>query len=349
MDGLSAARSWNAQARRLHAEGRTAEALEPARAALAVVRRARGPRHDDTTSVRIGLSIICERLSLYDEAEEHAERAVAATDHDGAPVRLRTHALSRLAVMDRIRGRLDHAGMLYEQAIALATTNPSATDSDQVSLLSGLGVVHKAAKRYDAAEALYRKALGMTNPDGDAAASLWHNLGGLDHARGRHAAGEPAARRSVRIRAALLGADHPMVAADQAALASLLAGQKKYREAEDLYLTALVIFEKTYGVENYEVAVTHNDLGALEAARGNTDLARRHYYLAIALKTGILGAGHPEVALTRRNLAVLDGKAQNQAADEAGKPAQHGDFDLLGGVADDLSLGTDRGVRRACS
>ncbi|GAA1672827.1 tetratricopeptide repeat protein [Fodinicola feengrottensis] len=306
MDGLGVARIWNAQARRLHAEGRTAEALEPARAALALVQRVRGARHGDTTNVRLGLSIICERLSLYDEAEEQAERSVTATDHDDAPVRLRAHALSRLAALSRIRGRLAHAEILYQHAMALST----ADDTDRVSLLTGLGVVYKATKEYDAAERLYRKAMGMTNPHGAAAASLWHNLGGLDHARGRYAAGEPAARRSVRIRSRLLGVKHPTVAADKAALASLLVGQGKFDEAEDLYLTALLIFSDAYGMDNYEMAVTHNDLGALAAARGNPELARRHYTQAIAIKTKILGANHREVALTQRNNRLLDGGSE---------------------------------------
>ena len=83
-------------------------------------------------------------------------------------------------------------------------------------------------------------------------ATLFHNLGGLDHARGLFAAGEPYARRAVEIRERLLSPDHTETAAHLAALAALLDGQGRYDEAERLYLRALSIFERAYGMENYE-------------------------------------------------------------------------------------------------
>src|SRR5262249_25309978 len=73
---------------------------------------------------------------------------------------------------------------------------------------------------------LYRRALVITEsqlgPQHPEMATLYHNLGGLEHARGRFARGEPFARRSVAIREKALGADHPDVAADVAALAAIL-------------------------------------------------------------------------------------------------------------------------------
>ena len=65
-------------------------------------------------------------------------------------------------------------------------------------------------------------------------ATLYHNLGGPEHARGEYARGEPFARRSVEIRERALGPDHIDVAADVAALAGLLDGQGKYEESEPL-------------------------------------------------------------------------------------------------------------------
>jgi hypothetical protein len=50
------------------------------------------------------------------------------------------------------------------------------------------------------------KVLGAEHPD---VATLYHNLGGLEHARGRYARGEPFACRSVAIREKALGAIIP--------------------------------------------------------------------------------------------------------------------------------------------
>jgi len=293
------------EARRLHEDGRPARALPHAQAALAIVERERGPDHADTANVCLGLSLIHEQLSEYDQAEAYARRAVEITravPGGATATRLRIHALAQLATIERIRGRIGTAERLYREVLDLA--DGESAHPDLVTLLSGLGIVYKAAGRYDDAEALYRRALAITGPDGRAAASLWHNLAGLDHARGRYAAGEPAARRSVALRSAALGAQHPTVAADQAALASLLAGQGKYDEAETLYRHALDVFERVYNPDNYEIAVTCNDLGVLMAARGNTQHANQFYRRALHIKQTIFGPDHAEVALTRRNLAA---------------------------------------------
>lgn len=80
-------------------------------------------------------------------------------------------------------------------------------------------------------------------PDHVALATLCHNLGGLEHARGQHARGEPWARRAVLLREAALGPDHPVVAEDVAALAAILDGLGQRDEAEALYWRAIRTFE----------------------------------------------------------------------------------------------------------
>src|SRR5262245_38864489 len=110
-----------------------------------------------------------------------------------------------------------------------------------------------AARLYRRALAITERALGPDHPD---VAPVRHNLGGLAHARGAYARGEPWARRAVVIRTRALGDDHPDVAADLVALAALLDGQGRYTEAEALYRRALTVFERTFGLSHYEVAIT---------------------------------------------------------------------------------------------
>src|SRR5262249_59730025 len=103
------------------------------------------------------------------------------------------------------------------------------------------------------AVAVLENRLGKSSPQ---ATSLYHNLGGLEHAQGRFAEGEPFARKSVELRRLVHGDNHPDVAADVAALAALFDGQGKYDEAEMLYDHALSVFERFYGPEHFEIAVT---------------------------------------------------------------------------------------------
>ena len=77
--------------------------------------------------------------------------------------------------------------------------DPAAVDvRASAALLNGLGVLHKYQGRYDEAEPAYRRALAIAEaalgPDHPDVASLYHNLGGLEHARGNAARGEPWAR-----------------------------------------------------------------------------------------------------------------------------------------------------------
>src|SRR5206468_2744879 len=130
-------------------------------------------------------------------------------------------------------------------------------------------------------------------------AALYHNLGGLEHERGRFARGEPFARKSVLLRRRALGPRHPDVAADLAALAALLDAQRKDQEAGKLYRRARSIFShdspssssKTLGrgggsdgQPDYEVAVISNNLAAIKQRQGKTADAEQLYRKALALK-----------------------------------------------------------------
>jgi tetratricopeptide (TPR) repeat protein len=170
-------------------------------------------------------------------------------------------------------------------------------------------MLYKYMGRFTEAGPLYQRALAITEntlgPDHAEVATIYHNLGGLEHAAGNYARGEPFARRSVEIRRKALGPDHPAVAADLAALAALLDGQKKYAEAERLYQQALAIFERVYGPEHYEIAVNLNNLAALYQAQGKKQEAEKLYHRALAMKEKILGTDHPDTAMTLNNLAMF--------------------------------------------
>jgi hypothetical protein len=58
---------------------------------------------------------------------------------------------------------------------------------------------------------------------------------------------------------------------------------------------------------SHEVATMFNDLGVLMAVRGHLQEAERFYRRSLEIRRRLARTGddHPEVALTRRNLAVL--------------------------------------------
>jgi tetratricopeptide (TPR) repeat protein len=204
----------------------------------------------------------------------------------------------------------DHAryaeaeGLLRRFFIAAEGTCPASSAQIRAAW-NGLGIVYKYEGRLDDAGRAYTEALSMGGATPLELADLYHNLGGLEHARGHFAEAEPWARRGLAIRLRLRGPNHPDVAADMAALAPILGALGKKAEAESMMRSALVIFEHVYGPEHYECSVTLNNLAALRYSLGDSAEALRLYQRALAIKEKTLGPYHPDVATTLNNLAVL--------------------------------------------
>lgn len=249
----------------------------------------------------------------------HAQALALLEPHSRDPdaVRLRVQGTCGAAWTYVERGEYAQARATYRRALGLARRRLGPDDEDTISALNGLGVVGKYTGQFGRAEHYYRLALAAMQRAGAgpfALATLYHNLGGLEHARGRPERGEPHARRSVELRTRALGPAHVAVAADLAALAALLDAQDRFTEAEALYRRALVIFRRTHGPEHHELCVTYNNLGAIAHRRGRLKTAEKLYMLALTMKERLLGKRHPDVAMTLSNLGVLYADAGRPAA-----------------------------------
>ena len=219
-------------------------------------------------------------------------------------------ALSQRACALRDRAQYREAERLLLQGVALAEQGCQCCERRLCSFENELGILYKYAGRFDEAEHAYHRALAIAsqaNGSSDPAmlANLYHNLGGLEHARQHYAAAEPFARRAVAIRESLLGPGHPEVAADLAALAPVLDGEGKRQEAAAMMFRALGILEHAYGPDNCQLPVTLNNLAALRYREGNRTDALDLYRRALAIKERCLGSEHPDVATTLNNMAVL--------------------------------------------
>ncbi len=64
-------------------------------------------------------------------------------------------------------------------------------------------------------------------------------------------------------------------------------------------------FGKASVRNNYDIAVTLNNLAALHCARGEFASAERYYQRALTMKEKLFGRNHVDVAVTLNNLAVL--------------------------------------------
>lgn len=269
----------------LRANGDLAGAEKACREALAMFEEIDGPEHPDTANLLQCLGSILDQQCRYDEAEACGRRAVA--------------------IMDKIAHLLEgpEAGLILIQSLGV------------------LGTALRQKGQYAEAETVLKRAIELAEKQGDQdalaqelfgdrsamAATIYHNLGGLEHARGRCADGETAARKAWEIRRELLGEDHPDALADACAYGGVLDGMERYAESRPIYEKALTVYERVFGPEHFEIAATLHNLAGVESALGEEKAAEKHYRRALAIKGKMLGEDHPEWALTANNLAAMLG------------------------------------------
>jgi tetratricopeptide (TPR) repeat protein len=263
----------------LKAAGDLAGAEGACREALALFEEVDGKEHPDTANVLQCLGAILDRQCRYDEAEECGRRAVAIMDKVAGLVEgpeaglILIQALGVLGTALRQKGLYADAETVLKRAIALAEEHP---DGETLPIaLNNLGIVYKYSGNFDEAVRLYTRALRLTQEahgeQNAMAATLYHNLGGLEHARGRYADGEAPARRAWEIRREMLGEEHPDALADACAYGGVLDGLERYAESRPIYENALAIYERVFGPEHFEVAATLHNLAGVESAMGEEE------------------------------------------------------------------------------
>jgi tetratricopeptide (TPR) repeat protein len=177
----------------------------------------------------------------------------------------------------------------------------------EVYELNACGLACKAAGQYEQGHSYYRRALALLEaerrPDQDALATIYHNLGGIEHARGDYAAAEVSARRGLTLREALPVDDALAVAADRVALGAILDGQGRYADSEPLYRHALRVL-RSPGAPAYDLAAALHNLGTMYVLTGRLAGAVALLEEAAQRKRQALGASHPSLAVTLNNLAV---------------------------------------------
>ncbi len=175
-------------------------------------------------------------------------------------------------------------------------------------MLNALAVLYKYQARFAEAARLYRRALAIIEkelgPDHVDLATLYHNLGGLEHARGRYA------RRAV---CPAFGRDSPAGVRRESSGCRRGRGRvsshpRRPREVRGIRAAVPA------GVGDLSTGLRSGPLrgrgepeqsGRRTVCPGRGAQAERLYHRALAIKEQVLGSQHPDVAMTLNNLAVL--------------------------------------------
>jgi tetratricopeptide (TPR) repeat protein len=219
-------------------------------------------------------------------------------------------ALQACARLHRERGRYHSAEGCWRRGLAQLSRGAWPTPV-HLSIWNELGIVYKYLGNFTAASKFYRLALKHSNirvigrERDDFLATLYHNLGGLEHARRHFRRGELYARKSLLLRRRTSAPGGVEVAADKVALAAILDGSRKFSESQKLYRQALRVYRPVYGTSHREIALILNNLAAMYQQSGRPIQAAKYYQAALGMKRRELGAAHPDVGTTMNNLGVF--------------------------------------------
>ena len=180
---------------------------------------------------------------------------------------------------------------------------------DAASLLNKVAWYLYDRARYEAAEPLYKRALGIREQqlgeEHPKAAESLDNLAELYRAQGKYEEAEPLYKRALGIKEQQLGGEHLSTARSLNNLALLYYGQGRYEEAEPLLKRALEIYEQQLGGEHPATAKSLNNLAGLYRAQGKYEEAEPLLKRALGIREQQLGGEHPDTATSLNDLALL--------------------------------------------
>jgi tetratricopeptide (TPR) repeat protein len=230
------------------------------------------------------------------EAESLLRQALASAD---PAIAADVPALRGLATVYRAMGRLTEADPLLEKLAALEET---------VQNLEELAGVKLALGQLDRAETLYQRSLELraqAAEDETLSIPTHQRLAEVELALSKGPEAEAQAQAVIAIRTRKLGADHPDLAADFAALAHIYQVDNKFTEAGSTWEWAVRIQEAAYGIDDVRLAPSLENLATARRELQQFALAEAALRRALAIREVNQGQLHAEVAQTIDSLARL--------------------------------------------
>jgi CHAT domain-containing protein/tetratricopeptide (TPR) repeat protein len=307
---LQRAKQLHAAVIRLHAQGKSAEALKVALEAHDLFKVSLGEKHPDYALSLNNLAYLyvskgehARALPLYEQALAILKAALG-DKHPACAT-----SLNNLALLHSSRGDYARALPLYEQARDICKASVGDKHPSYATSLHNLAAMHhsmgdyvKALPLYEQARDIRKTALGERHPD--YAASL-HNLAALYLSLRDYARALPLFEQARDIRKASLGDKHPDYAESLHNLAWLYLSMGEYRKALPLMEQARDIRRATLGEQHPLFATSLNNLAALYWSMGEHARALPLYEQARDISKANLGEKHPEYAASLHNLALL--------------------------------------------
>jgi CHAT domain-containing protein/tetratricopeptide (TPR) repeat protein len=294
----------------LRAQGKCAEAIPLAVAALLTYRSILGEKHPICASSVNSLGLLYGMTGEYERAQVLLKQALAIRKKLlGEKHPDFAQALNNLGWLYKATGDYARARPLFEQAHEVYKRTLGEQHPDYATNLTNLaafyalmGDVARARPLYEQALAIRKKVLGEKHPH--YAASLG-TLADLYVATGDYARARPLFERAHDICKASHGEKHPAYADSLTNLAGLYKAMKDYAQARPLYEQARDICKASFGEKHPAYAGSLNNLALLYQLMGDYARARPLFEQALAIRKHALGEKHPLYAQSLNNLALL--------------------------------------------
>lgn len=312
-EALGVAREGLADAIALHRLGRYEEGLDTIEATRAAYDALElDPRRLSVELIaQEGLSL--EAAGRYDAAERRLREAVSLAIAIGAQ-RPAVVALNDWSfVLEARLQRPEEAQLSAELAHQLSKR---LGDPTLIAESTGrLANVLETRSAFDDAEARFREAIALLeDPELDQPMMLAGNLNDLGSflwARGRAEEALPVLLRSLEIREAELGPEHPYVGSTLANLGNAYVALRKRDEAEAALVRSLDICEQVYGPEHPLTSTVKGNLAAVVLEGGDIDRAASLLEEVRRSRVVIYGMAHSKTAEIYNNLGALEHHREN--------------------------------------
>jgi len=182
---------------------------------IALFQQAEGPHSLNAASVYTALADLRQRMGDLQSALQAASEAdsilmSAGEDLEGDDINgVRIQTWTQIGAIHRQRAEYVQAEAWHQRALDLSIRHFGEDSETASNARNELGVLFKYTGEFDKADDLYRNALtrllAIHGEQHSSVAALYHNLGGLEHARRRFAEGEPLGRKAWDINRRLLG------------------------------------------------------------------------------------------------------------------------------------------------
>ncbi len=308
------------QASMLHLRGRSSEATEGFREALALLEAIDDPLA--VAQARDGLTSSLTAQARFAEARATGERVIETlTKHLGSHHPRTAEAHASLADTLRQAGEYDDAEVQARRALELTISVRPPGHPDIPAARRTLGSLLWAAGKNEQALATLRQSVQETEaafgPDHIATASAYNNLAGPLANMERTDEALAALRESVRIKTSVLGEEHPSTARTRDNVGGLLRMQGHFDEAQIEHEAALKARIASLGEDHPQVAISHSNIGALFQFKGDLVAAEKKYAEAVRVAIASEGPSHPDVAhykVNRANMLVELGRVREAVA-----------------------------------